>query len=54
MTGPHSCLDLVLGHLNLDAHRLRGVLRLDEVPLGSGEPELVERIRTELTRLGFR
>ncbi|UBU18116.1 NACHT domain-containing protein [Nonomuraea gerenzanensis] len=50
----HSYLDLVLGHLNLDAHRLRGVLRLDEVPLGSSEPELVERIRAELTRLGFR
>jgi hypothetical protein len=50
----HSYLDLVLGHLNLDAHRLRGVLRLDEVPLGSGEPELAERIRAELTRLGFR
>ncbi|MGR6921115.1 NACHT N-terminal helical domain 7-containing protein [[Actinomadura] parvosata] len=50
----HSYLDLVLGHLNLDAHRLRGVLHLHEVPLDSSEPELVERIQVELTRLGFR
>ncbi|MFI6293552.1 NACHT domain-containing protein [Nonomuraea sp. NPDC050790] len=47
-------LELVLGHLSLDGQRLRGVLHLDDVPMGSDQSQIVERVRAELTRLGFR
>ncbi|WP_435832284.1 NACHT domain-containing protein [Nonomuraea rubra] len=46
-------LDIVLGHLRLDAPRLRGVLTLRDLRLGKDKPEMAAKIRSVLTELGL-
>ncbi|MGW2213825.1 NACHT domain-containing protein [Nonomuraea sp. NPDC001684] len=46
-------LDIVLGHLKLDAPRLRGVLALRDLRLGRDKPEMVAKVRSVLTELGL-
>ncbi|MFI6711497.1 NACHT domain-containing protein [Nonomuraea sp. NPDC050478] len=46
-------LDVVLGHLALDAARLRGVLTLDRLHLHHNKPSIESRIRTAVAELGL-